>query len=245
MAEAVAADPAVLEVFLQPYSLSPDASREPDFGPQSDQALQRAAGIDPSLSGWVTVFVMAPHNTKIVRRSNGLLGWVYGKNFRYREVMSTGKSFVAPLVAAGLAGGFAVGTRFGARVAPLITVGVVRKVLDLILPRPGSGPGKALRELGWFRMQTFAHTTSGATYLVTFAAKGDPGYAATSIMLGESGLALAFDELSDVTGVVTPAAAMGDQLIARLRAAAMDIAAMDITVQRGADAQVSGYSDTG
>jgi len=33
---------------------------------------------------------MAAHNTKIVRRTNGLLGWVYGKNFHYREVMNAG-----------------------------------------------------------------------------------------------------------------------------------------------------------
>ena len=53
------------------------------------------------------------------------------------------------------------------------------------------------------------------------AAQGDPGYAATAVMLGESALCLALDEdrLPDMAGVLTPATAMGDPLIARLRAA--------------------------
>jgi short subunit dehydrogenase-like uncharacterized protein len=72
-------------------------------------------------------------------------------------------------------------------------------------------------------MRTFAHTTSGAKYEVVFAAKGDPGYAATAVLLGESGLCLAFDTLPEVTGAVTPAATMGDALTARLRAAGMTI----------------------
>ncbi|WP_040739465.1 saccharopine dehydrogenase family protein, partial [Nocardia tenerifensis] len=90
MMEAIAADPKKGSVLSHPYSLSPDKSMDPDVGRQSDQTLSRASAIDPSLDGWVSTFVMAAHNTKIVRRTNGLLGWVYGKNFRYREVMSAG-----------------------------------------------------------------------------------------------------------------------------------------------------------
>ena len=41
-----------------------------------------------------------------------------------------------------------MGSRVGAPMAPLVTVGIVRKVLDVVLPRPGSGPNKTLRELG-------------------------------------------------------------------------------------------------
>jgi len=60
-------------------------------------------------------------------------------------------------------------------------------------------------------------TTSGARYVATIAQRGDPGYKATSVLLGESGLALALDrdKLSDLRGVLTPAAAMGDALLAR------------------------------
>ncbi len=117
MMEAIAADPKKGAVLSHPYSLSPDKSMDPDVGRQTDQALSRASAIDPSLDGWVSTFVMASHNTKIVRRTNGLLGWVYGKNFRYREVMSAGKSPAAPLVAAGPAGGQVAGNAPGAGVA--------------------------------------------------------------------------------------------------------------------------------
>ncbi|WP_280256770.1 saccharopine dehydrogenase family protein [Nocardia abscessus] len=222
MMEAVAADPAKGAVLSHPYSLSPDKSMDPDVGRQSDQALSRASAIDPSLDGWVSTFVMAAHNTKIVRRTNGLLGWVYGKNFRYREVMSAGRSRVAPLVAAGVAGGIVVGLTAGAL---LSRASAGRKLLDRVLPKPGTGPDEKARTSGWFSMKTFAHTTSGAKYVATFAGTGDPGYQATAVLLGESGLCLAFDtdEQPELAGVLTPAAAMGDALTDRLRAAGMTI----------------------
>lgn len=221
MMEAVAADPAKASVLSHPYSLSPDRSMDPDVGRQSDQALQRASAIDPSLDGWVATFVMAAHNTKIVRRSNGLLGWVYGKNFRYREVMSAGKSPAAPLVAAGIAGGI-VATMVAGALLSRVRAG--RRLLDRVLPKPGTGPSENSRRSGWFTMKTFAHTTSGAKYVCTFAGQGDPGYQATSVMLGESGLCLAFDELPELAGILTPAAAMGDALTARLRRAGLTVA---------------------
>ncbi|MGK8485573.1 saccharopine dehydrogenase family protein [Nocardia asiatica] len=223
MMEAIAADPAKGKVLSHPYSLSPDKSMDPDVGRQSDQALSRASAIDPSLDGWVSTFVMAAHNTKIVRRTNGLLGWVYGKNFRYREVMSAGRSRVAPLVAAGMAGGIVAGMTAGAL---LSRASAGRKLLDRVLPKPGTGPSEKARTSGWFSMKTFAHTTSGAKYVATFAGKGDPGYQATAVLLGESGLCLAFDtdKQPELAGVLTPAAAMGDALTERLRAAGMTIA---------------------
>jgi short subunit dehydrogenase-like uncharacterized protein len=61
-------------------------------------------------------------------------------------------------------------------------------------------------------------TTTGATYTATVAADGDPGYAATSVMLSQAGLCLASDDLPAGGGVLTPAVAMGDALTARLRA---------------------------
>jgi short subunit dehydrogenase-like uncharacterized protein len=220
MMEAVAADPGKARVLSHPYSLSPDPALDPDVGRQTDQALQRASSIDPSLDGWVSTFVMAAHNTKIVRRSNGLLGFVYGKNFRYREVMSAGRSRTAPLVAAGLAGGIVAATAAG---AVLSRVSAGRRLLDRVLPAPGTGPGEKARRTGWFTMKTFAHTTSGAKYVATFAGTGDPGYQATSVLLGEAGLCLAYDALPPQAGILTPAAAMGDALTERLRAAGMTI----------------------
>lgn len=220
MMEAVAADKSKGAILSHPYSLSPDKSMDPDVGRQSDLVLERAREIDPSLDGWVGTFVMAAHNTKIVRRSNGLLGWVYGKNFRYRETMGAGNSPLAPVVAAGISGGVVAGMAAGGL---LSRFRAGRALLDRILPAPGTGPGERTRENGWFRMRTYTRTTSGARYLATFAGQGDPGYKATAVLLGESGLALAFDPKPEIAGILTPAAAMGDVLTERLRAAGMTI----------------------
>jgi len=45
---------------------------------------------------------------------------------------------------------------------------------------------------------------------------GDPGYDETARMLGETALGLLDDEVGELTGVVTPAVALGDALRARL-----------------------------
>lgn len=220
MMEDIAADSSRGKILAHPYSLSPDRSMDPDVGRQSDQALARADSIDPSLDGWVTTFVMGSHNTKIVRRTNGLLGWPYGKQFRYREVMNAGNSAAAPLVAAGIAGGIVAGMASG---AVLSRVSLGRKLLDRILPAPGTGPSEKARRTGWFTMKTFARTSSGAKYQATFSGTGDPGYQATAVLLGQSGLSLAFDTLPERAGVLTPASAMGEALTTRLREAGMTI----------------------
>jgi len=68
-----------------------------------------------------------------------------------------------------------------------------------------------------YKFETYTTTTTGARYRATMSQKGDPGYKATSVLLGESGLTLALDRdrLSDLRGVLTPATAMGDALMAR------------------------------
>ena len=90
-----------------------------------------------------------------------------------------------------------------------------------MLPAPGSGPSEEARRKGWFRMVVDAATEDGRRYRATAAGQGDPGYAATAVMLGESALALALDgdRLPDRAGSLTPATALGDVLVERLRAA--------------------------
>jgi short subunit dehydrogenase-like uncharacterized protein len=49
------------------------------------------------------------------------------------------------------------------------------------------------------------------------AAPYDPGYGGTGVMLAESALSLALDDLPDRSGVLTPMVAMGEHLAERLR----------------------------
>jgi short subunit dehydrogenase-like uncharacterized protein len=99
-----------------------------------------------------------------------------------------------------------------------LMLGPTRAVLDRLLPAPGQGPSERTLRAGRFAVEIDAMTTSGARYLTRFGAGLDPGYYGTAVMLGESALALALDDLPDRAGVLTPAIAVGDALVARLRA---------------------------
>jgi short subunit dehydrogenase-like uncharacterized protein len=198
-------------IMADPYALSPDRAAEPDLGRESDL---RSVERDGQTGQWLAPFVMAAINTRVVRRSNALQGWAYGRKFRYREAMGMGTGATAPAKAAALTGGL------GALMAGL-SFGPTRSMLERVLPEAGEGPGEDAREKGFFRIEIHARTSSGARYVGRVAAKGDPGYKATSVMLGEAGLCLAFDRdrLPPRAGVLTPATAMGTALADRLRAA--------------------------
>jgi short subunit dehydrogenase-like uncharacterized protein len=207
-------DGAARRLAADPFALSPDRAAEPDV-PQPPDAARPARAADGS---WTAPFVMAPFNTRIVRRSNAVTGWVYGRDLRYGEVMGTG---AGPLGAAGAV------AATGGLVAALgaLSFPPTRALLDRVLPAPGTGPDAATREKGWFRSVVHATTADGRRYRAEVSGPGDPGYAATAVMLGESGLALAGapgpsdGDLPDRSGSLTPATALGLPLVERLRAA--------------------------
>jgi short subunit dehydrogenase-like uncharacterized protein len=204
-----------------PYSLSPDRAAEPDFGRQDDVAILRGEDVNPRLRGHLAPFVMASYNTRVVRRSNALRNWAYGRQFRYREAMSVGASPLSPVIA------FATKFGLGALIVGL-SMPPTRFLIDRILPKPGEGPNERARESGHFTMDLFTTTTTGERYTARVRAKGDPGYAATAIMLGESALALVHNRDTlppSEGGVLTPATALGDALVTRLREAGMEITA--------------------
>jgi short subunit dehydrogenase-like uncharacterized protein len=218
----VSTDPEARRLMNDPYTLSPDRAAEPEFGAQPDTRWRRGGEIAPELKGyWTGAFLMASANTRIVRRSNALLDYAYGRRFEYAEQMSLGKSLVAPVAAAMATGGNAATFGLGTRYFNWLPSGLVER----IAPKPGTGPGERTREQGHYTVETYTTTTTGARYRATMSQKGDPGYKATSVLLGESGLALALDRdrLSDLRGVLTPAAAMGDALMARLPAAGVSL----------------------
>ena len=201
-------------LLADPYGLSPDRAQDPAERAERDDYGVRN---DPDL-GWTGPFVMASYNTRIVRRSNALTGFSYGRGFRYREVMGYGRGRTAPIVATVATAGLGLFAAAMAK-APL------RRLLDRVLPSPGTGPSAKTQRTGRFRMEVRATTTSGARYSATVAAHGDPGYAATAVMFAESALTLVLDRhrIPDGAGVLTPATALGLPLIERLRAAGMTL----------------------
>jgi len=208
--EALEKDPARRTVVGDPYALSPGRTAEPKTHQPKDAGLP-AHGPD---GRWTAPFVMASFNTRIVRRSNALQDWAYGREFSYGETMGAGSgprgAVTAAVVTAGLLGAVSA-----------MSFGPTRGLLDRVLPAPGTGPSEEARRTGWFRMDVSATTESGRRYTAVAAGKGDPGYAATAVMLGEAALALALDgdRLPDRAGSLTPATALGDVLVERLRAA--------------------------
>jgi short subunit dehydrogenase-like uncharacterized protein len=205
------ADSARARVAADPYALSPDRGAEPELGDERDL---RTVKRDPELGAWLAPFVMAGINTRVVRRSNALQDWAYGRRFRYREAMAFRSGPAAPAMAAGMAAGIG-GLMAGLSFAPS------RSLIQKVLPSQGEGPSEKARERGFFKIEIHTRTSSGARYVCRVSAKGDPGYAATAVMLGEAGLCLALDgeRLPDRAGVLTPATAMGIPLVERLRAA--------------------------
>lgn len=214
-------DPETRRLLNDAYTLSTDRGAEPELGPQPDFRWRRGRDVASELAGyWTGGFMWGPSNTRIVRRSNALQDWSYGRRFRYSETMSLGKSFAAPVasavVTATVAGFWGVGNRYFRRLP--------RRLLERVTARPGSGPGEWLRRRGHYTVETYTTTTSGDRYLATFGQRGD-GYSGTAVLFGESALALALDRdrLSPLRGVLTPAAAIGDALLARLPAAGVSM----------------------
>lgn len=208
--DAIRTDKVARRIALDAYGLSPDRDAEPQVRQPADAGppARTAAG------AWAAPFLMAPYNTRIVRRSNALLDWAYGRDFRYGEVMGCGRGV------AGLAAATGVTAALGAFVGAM-ALAPTRALLDRVLPAPGTGPGEDARRKGWFRSVLHANTESGQRYKAVVAGPGDPGYAATAVMLGESALALAGDPalLPDRAGSLTPATGIGSVLAERLRAA--------------------------
>ena len=204
MLEEAERDPAIMRAMNEPYSLNPKDQRS---GP--DPAEGRAPRYDAAFEQWTAPFVMAGINTKVVRRSNALLDYAYGKRFRYDEAVLSG---AGPL-------GLAKATATSAGSAALMgamSIGPLRRAASGRLPQPGEGPSKETREKGYFDLLLRGVSAEGHELRARVRGDRDPGYGSTSKMLAESALCLARDELSVGGGLWTPASAMGEALLARL-----------------------------
>lgn len=152
------------------------------------------------LGGWA---LPAPDfDAQVVRRSAEAIER-YGPEFTYEQYV------LAPrLAAAGAAASLAAAVLVLARLAPLR-----RRVLARLAA--GGGPTPAARARRSFTITLLGE--GGGRRIRTEVSGGDFGYGESAKMLAESALCLAHDELPPCSGQVTPATAMGEHLLARLR----------------------------
>ena len=210
--EAASKDSEVRETLRNPYSLAPPGERD-----GVDRGEQRLPRNDSLRSGWTAPSPMAPVNERIVRRSNALLNYPWGREFRCMEVVPAGPGLggaaKATLIAASLAG---FKTAMG--------VDALRDgIREYVFPDPGEGPSRTAAMDGSFTVRVRGRGTgTGGQFAVdaVIGADMDPGYGATARMLGESGVALLRDDTDSPLdgGVLTPASAIGEPLADRLRA---------------------------
>jgi short subunit dehydrogenase-like uncharacterized protein len=199
-------DPSVRKVVADPYALYPQGVAAGLDGPD-----QQGVRFDPDFHQWTAPFIMAVVNTRVVRRTNALLDFPWGMEFRYDEAVLCKSRFRARQLAVATGAGMAV-----------MALGPTRKLVQRFLPAPGEGPTRKQREAGFYELFFYGvHPTSrDDDMLVKVTGDMDPGYGSTSKMLGESAVCLALDDLQVKGGFWTPASAMGSLLLDRLTARA-------------------------
>ena len=161
---------------------------------------------------WLAPFVMASINTRIVHRSNQLLGYDYGREFKYDEAMWMKDGIKGKITSYALSAGL-----LGFATAMMITPS--RELLSKhVLPKSGSGPSKEEQENGFFDIRLFGQTANQESIATKVTGDKDPGYGSTSRMLSQAALCLAQDISKEEVagGFWTPASAMGNKLLIRL-----------------------------
>lgn len=202
MMEQATRDPSVRKILADPYSLYPGGET-----PGRDRNDQSGPRYDRDFGQWTAPFVMAAVNTRVVRRSNALLGFPWGRDFRYDEAMLSSSRFSAT--------GFSIAAGTG-MLAMALRPG--RKLAQRLLPAPGEGPSREQREAGYYEI--FFHgehpTDRSKDMRARVTGDMDPGYGSTAKMLGEAAVCLALDEPTVGGGFWTPASALDGQLLERL-----------------------------
>ena len=196
-------DKEVRKSLTNPYGLNPVGQQD-----GLDKRDLRSVKYDKRIKSWISPFLMAGINTRIVRRSNALSNFSYGKEFTYDEAVMTGKGFKGRLNGIFLS-------------IPLMFLAAkpgsfFNKIFNIISPKPGQGPNKKERENGYFSLRFFVFQKDGNKSIFKVTGDKDPGYGSTSKMLAESAVCLAKDRLEENYGVLTPSYAMGDNILDRL-----------------------------
>jgi short subunit dehydrogenase-like uncharacterized protein len=188
--EAISNDLSLVAILNDPFALTPGFKGGKQ--PRGNKPLY-----EDDRQSWAAPFTMALINTRNVHRSNMLMGFPYGREFVYDEMVLTGPG------EEGEANTKKVMAANNAKTGP-----AARK--------PGEGPSKEEQESGLYDLLYVAIAPDGREVCIGVKGDRDPGYGSTSKIISECAVCLV-REASDVPGGFwTPGAAMQGKLIKRL-----------------------------
>ncbi len=188
--DAVAKDLSLFQILNNHFALTPGF--EGPKQPKGNKPL-----FEEDLQSWTAPFAMATINTRNVHRSNMLMGFPYGKDFVYDEMVLTGP-----------------GEKGEENAKKVMALNSGKTGPNA--PKPGEGPSKEERENGLYDLLYIAIAPDGRQVRASVKGDRDPGYGSTSKMISECAICLLRDTPDVKPGFWTPGAAMGDRLIQRL-----------------------------
>jgi short subunit dehydrogenase-like uncharacterized protein len=188
--EAVAKDLSLVTILNDPFALTPGFT-----GPK--QPKGNRAIYEEDMQSWAAPFMMALINTRNVHRANMLMGFPYGREFVYDEMVLTGP-----------------GEKGEANAKRVMAANSEKTGPNA--PKPGEGPSKEERENGRYDILYVAIAPDGRQVRASVKGDRDPGYGSTSKMISECAICLLRDTPEVPGGIWTPGAAMGNALIKRL-----------------------------
>lgn len=219
ISERLARNRDLARLYADPHALSPERTREQDLAELPGPTRPR---FDASLGEWTLPWVMASTNTRVVRRTNALLGHAYGRAFQYREVVGLPRGLRDVAYGAAMMGMWWF-TR-ALRWAPL------RHLLARWVAKPVREPATRKPGRGYFRIRLEAVSEEGMRLTGLVSGLRPPGTEESANMLVQVGLGLALDaeRMPARSGVLTPVSALGPVLLERLRAAGVTFAVVPV-----------------
>ena len=188
--DAVAKDLSLVAILNNPFALTPGFE-----GPRQPRGNKPV--YEEDLQSWAAPFMMALINTRNLHRSNMLMGFPYGKEFVYDEMVLTGP-----------------GEKGEANAKRVMAANSEKTGPNA--PKPGEGPSKEERENGRYDLLYVAIAPDGRQVRASVKGDRDPGYGSTSKMIAECAMCLLRDTPDVPAGIWTPGAAMQRKLIKRL-----------------------------
>ena len=189
--DSVAKNISLVAILNDPFALTPDFT-----GPKQPRGNKPL--LEDDLQSWAAPFMMALINTRNVHRSNMLMGFPYGRDFIYDEMVLTGP-----------------GEKGEANAKRVMAANAEKTGPSA--PKPGEGPSKEERENGLFNLLYVAIAPDGRMVRAGVTGDRDPGYGSTSKMISECAICMLRDTTDVPAGFWTPGAAMQHRLIKRLR----------------------------